>query len=99
MIDLHIEQVFPLGEIGEHLPKRRGKKAHKSIGYRWAGPGLRGIKLESVKVGGIRYTSREALDRFFARLDGDDAVTASSTSKRREHEIAAAERELDQAGI
>lgn len=54
----------PLTEAPNHLPKRRGKKVHYSTIYRWATKGARGRVLESVIIGGIRYTTVEALQRF-----------------------------------
>ena len=40
----------------------------KSTLRRWAGLGLRGVRLETIKVGARRCTSREALQRFVRRL-------------------------------
>ena len=37
-----------------------------STGYRYALRGFRGIRLETIVVGGRRFTSREALRRFVA---------------------------------
>jgi len=66
-IDLHTEQVIPLKEVPHHLPKRKGKRTHYQTVYRWATKGSNGKILASVKVGGIRYTSLEALQTFLRR--------------------------------
>ncbi len=66
-IDLRNETVIALSEVPNHLPKRNGKKTHYATVYRWALKGARGRILESTLIGGVRYTSLEALQRF---LDG-----------------------------
>jgi len=63
-IDLRNETVIALSEVPNHLPKRNGKKTHYATVYRWALKGARGNILESTLIGGIRYTSLEALQRF-----------------------------------
>ena len=63
-IDLANERMVAVTEVPEHLPRRRGKKVHISTIYRWIQRGARGKVLESALLGGIRYTSLEALQRF-----------------------------------
>ena len=36
--------------------------------YRWASHGCRGVRLETIQIGGTKCTSREALDRSFEEL-------------------------------
>ena len=60
---------------------------HYATLFRWAQKGCRGTRLETILVGGIRYTSREALDRFIAGCSGISTpvpivATASSGSGR-----------------
>ncbi len=70
MIDIRTEELITLAKAASELPPRRlGRRAHVSTLYRWVGHGLRGVRLEAVQVGGTRCTSREALQRFFDRLD------------------------------
>lgn len=64
--DLHNEQLVPLSDVPGLLPRRRGKKVHYQTVYRWTTKGAGGHRLDSVKVGRIRYTSVEALRRFTA---------------------------------
>jgi Protein of unknown function (DUF1580) len=47
---------------------RQGRPTHVATLYRWAGRGIRGVRLEAVRVGGCLYTSREAMQRFAERL-------------------------------
>jgi len=58
------ERLIPLKEAPNFLPKRSGKKVHYSTLYRWATKGARGRILETVMVGGVRFTSIEAINRF-----------------------------------
>lgn len=54
--------------------------------YRWATEGLRGVKLESWFIGGKRYTSMAAIDRFNARqtaLRNGQAVDPPTSRKKR----------------
>ncbi|QDV73804.1 DUF1580 domain-containing protein [Botrimarina mediterranea] len=61
---LNGEQLVSLQEVPDYLPTRRGKKVHITTIYRWVLKGVRGKVLESALLGGIRYTSLEALQRF-----------------------------------
>lgn len=73
---LQRERLLPLTEVVKHLPTRKGKRTHYSTVYRWATKGTRGRVLESCLVGGIRYTSHEALERFIThahRGEHDDS--------------------------
>lgn len=85
-------ELIPLHEVPRLLPKRRGKRVHLSTVYRWARPGVRGVRLEVTQVGAQRCTSRDALSRFFARLAGEPQ--AQRTPAKRQRAIERAEREL-----
>ncbi len=59
---------------------------HVSTIYRWRLRGIRGVKLETFLIGGRRYTSVEAIERFTERIprliraitkSGDDALVLS----------------------
>lgn len=96
-IDVQEEQVISLREACGILPRRRaGKKPAIETLYRWSLRGCRGIRLETVQVGGTRCTSVEALQRFFDALTSaaDAAQPALSTAPvltaTRRREVAAA---------
>lgn len=60
-----------LRDVPRQLPVRpNGKRLHISAVYRWTMRGVKGVRLETVKLGGSTYTSREALQRFSERLTG-----------------------------
>jgi hypothetical protein len=54
--------------------------------WRWALRGVDGVKLESFKIGGRRYTTAEALDRFVARLNGPRSANEPQVSSQRERQ-------------
>lgn len=100
MINLTDETVLSLTGATQYLPRRRvGKRPHVATLYRWAQSGCRGVKLETLQVGGTMCTSLEALQRFCERLSGNEPGVPSKTSKQRVSEIAKAEAELSAAGI
>lgn len=99
------EDLLTLSQAAEMLPRGRdGKKRHLSTLWRWITYGVRGQKLESILIGNVRYTSREAIDRFIARLNAvrpADSTPPASARKLAEHEdrSAAFRRQLHAAGI
>jgi len=74
--DFQQEQAITLAQAANHVPKRHGKKVHYSTLYRWATKGARGRVLESRLIGGIRYTTVEALQRFI----NPEGITQQKTS-------------------
>ena len=99
-IDLTHEKLITLGTAAHTLP---GGPVHVSTIHRWRMKGARGIKLETVLRGGVRFTSPEALERFFAattaRAAGEPAPTPQVTLKQRNAAFQKAESILDQARI
>ena len=60
MIDLNTEPLIPVSQLRERLPSaQNGKQISLGSIYRWLDRGL-----ESVKIGGTRYTSMAAVARF-----------------------------------
>ncbi|QDV73859.1 DUF1580 domain-containing protein [Botrimarina mediterranea] len=58
------EQLVAISEVPTLLPARHGKRLHMSTVYRWVLKGARVKVLDSAMLGGVRYTSLEALQRF-----------------------------------
>jgi hypothetical protein len=103
-MSLDTEKLISLRKACRTIPGRE-KPLHVSVIYRWATTGLRGgIKLECKQIGGIRYTSAEALERFFQRLtaasglEADAGKPAIRTPARRQREHNKADAELAAAG-
>jgi hypothetical protein len=66
--------------------------------WRWALKGVGGVRLESIKIGGVRFTSRQACDRFLAALNGSPNPQPSAPPSRTSRAEVAA-RKLDALGI
>ena len=98
-IDIQTDTLLQISDVSKHLPG----KIHVASIWRWVNRGVRGVKLETVLIGGRRYTSAEALQRFIERTtraaDGEPAIQQARTSRQRQRAIDAANAELDQAGI
>lgn len=103
MIDINSERLIPLRDIpqlGILPPRRSGSRLNVSTIYRWALHGQRGVKLESLKIGGQRVTSLNALQTFCSALahtcsDSAPQSNPKSTNERRK-EVGS---QLDKAGI
>ena len=80
------------------LPRRsRGNRYHVSTIYRWASRGFRGIKLRTVRVGGVKCTRRGWLSEFFAALTNADSHTVQQiTPASRQRDVDRACRQLDE---
>lgn len=90
MIDITNEELIQLSKVPQHMPKRaNGKKIHVSAVYRWINRGLRGVRLEVIRIGGTSYTSKEALQRFAERLTGPQSPSPNSrvATKSRQKKI------------
>jgi len=98
-MDMLRENLVTLSEAARGLPGRRqGKRIHPSTVYRWAVRGIRGHRLEVVRIGGTVYTSCEALQRFAERLTAaPDGFPPTTPSKN--HTIEAVEGTLDSFGL
>lgn len=86
MTDLLDEQRISLTALSQELG------VHVSTVWRWVLRGLRGHHLECVRIGGRRYTTREAFARFIAATNGQRLPTPD---KQRTAEVDRAEEELD----
>lgn len=92
MISIDSETLLTLQEVSQHLPARNGRRLHYSTIFRWAQRGVRGRRLETLLVGGTRFTSLEALSRFLA---ADSSTLETKVSDG----VLEAERQLKRDGI
>ena len=99
MIDVQTEQLLTIGEAARSLPGR----PNLSTLHRWRQRGIRGIALETILIGGQRFTSREALQRFFdastAAADGQIAPSRPSVARTAEQAVARKELEALEADV
>lgn len=96
---LQNEKLLTMGEARKVVASKTGRRMDISSLWRWAVRGVRGIKLEHIRVGRELRTSRQALDRFYRRLAEayvDERSPATSITSSRH---SAAEAELEAAGL
>jgi hypothetical protein len=91
-VDIYSEQLLSLTDAAKSLP---GRPAASTI-FRWRLRGVRGVKLETCLIGGRRYTSMEALERFSAATtaSADGQPLPVRTPSQRQLAIKRAEQEL-----
>jgi hypothetical protein len=101
MIDLMKENIMSLAEATKHVPPSRGgRKTHLSTILRWVVKGVKGVRLEAVRLGGRWVTSEQALQRFAERSTPNLADPHLPRSpKQRDTAFRRAERRLEKAGI
>ena len=68
--------------------------------HRWRLRGVRGTKLESCIIGGLRWTSREAIARFIAAQNASEAPASKGlTPTQRKRQSDKAAWELEAMGV
>ena len=77
MIDIEKEKPLSLAEATRVMPKIDGKKLHVSTLWRWCKKGLRGVRLEHIRIGHRVCTSYQAISRFVNALADVEALTTS----------------------
>jgi len=95
------DDLIPLAKVAKFLPPEVGK-VHASTATRWAlrGVGNPRVKIETVKIGGRRYVTREAVEKFIAELSKvRGATTTTAISSKRQKQIHDTEAELDNTGV
>lgn len=110
-IDLEHEQALSLTDAAKALPAIDGKKPHISTIWRWCRKGVRGVRLEYVRLGHRICTSRAALGRFAQQLAEADPEPEPDrqpqrrteprrrSAKQRARDIARAETECAKMGV
>ena len=96
-IDIENEELLTITQAAKRCPAR----PHVATMWRWVLNGLDGVKLDSIKVGGKRLTSAEAISRFIAATTAQASgePLPSRSPKQRERAVEQAERELAAAGV
>ena len=74
------EELFTLTEATKIMPRVNGRRPAVSTLWRWCRKGLRGVRLEYLRIGRNIVTSRQALLRFFANLADADSNADESAS-------------------
>ena len=95
-VDLTAETLIPLPAAASRVPPAG---VALSTAHRWRLNGVRGNKLATVLVGGRRYTSIEALERFLAAINGGQVATPSLSAATAKRQKATAAALRDRHGI
>ena len=106
MIDTITEKPIPLDQLPvEAIPGRGGKPVHMVTLSLWYRRGVRGVRLETLMVGGRRCTSLEALSRFYQAVSqaksthpSHGAVAVARTQREAKRAVRDACKELEAAG-
>src|SRR5438477_12344262 len=88
MICSMTDTMLTLAQAAREVPNRSGGRGvDVATVWRWTSRGIHDQRLETLLVGGIRFTSREALQRFFwavtAAADGTGAPRHTSRERER----------------
>jgi len=82
-ININDEQLLTVREAAARIPGRgKANTLHPSTIVRWATRGVGGVKLETVRIGGMLYTSTEAISRFVAAANNHSTHTDSPKPAR-----------------
>jgi hypothetical protein len=96
MIDVEAETLIQFPEARSAFPGDR--RVSLATLHRWRQKGVRGVKLETTLIGGLRYTSKEAIVRFIAAQNAHDTPAAPAppaiTASQRRRQSEAARQEL-----
>jgi len=102
------ERLMSLTEATKFLPRVNGKRPAISTLWRWCRKGIKGQRLEYIRMGRGIVTSAEALGRFFAALaEADPPLDGPPPPRRprtpseraRQRSLDEADRILARAGI
>lgn len=97
-IDPLAGNLLTLAQAARALPtRRRGSKVAVSTVWRWATRGIRGVRLEIVRVGGVTYTTAAAIRDFVEQTNSAASPGQSPSRPSRRSQRAVAD--LDRLGI
>jgi len=98
-IDLRTEAVISFPDAAKVLPA--ASRPSYATFWRWWRRGVRGVKLETLLIGGKRYTTAEAMQRFVAALSAPDSSRCPlrSTPVRRDRSQISIEAKLRGEGV
>jgi len=73
--DLRDDKPLSLFDAADYLGKLTGRKPHVSTLWRWCMKGCKGVRLESICIGGKRFVTANAIEQFI------DASTTAQSAK------------------
>lgn len=98
MVSLANESLLTLAQARSAFPGRN--RLGLATLHRWRLKGVRGVRLETCLIGGLRYTSKEAIERFFAAQNAlEEPARPTLTATQRARQAEAAQQALKAAGM
>ena len=97
MINVRVETLLSFNAALTAFPG--GKRQCLATLHRWRLHGVRGTRLETVLIGGARYTSAEAIDRFIAAQNAGETPTPQFTPSQRRRMGEDARKALAEIGV
>ena len=91
--------LIPFDQVPDVLPRRRGRKHHKSTVYRWADVGVDGVRLRYLQVAGQKCTTRDWLMEFFHKITARKRVSRDSPGRRSTARVECTRQTLSRSGI
>lgn len=76
-MNIQQENMLSMTQASAWCEENLGNRVNRSTIHRWRTSGARGVKLETILIGGRRYTSSEAMQRFFAETTATDGESAT----------------------
>ena len=96
-IDPTNETLIPFNSAREAFPG--GKRLSLATLHRWRLNGVRGTRLETILIGGSRFTSAEAIARFIGNQNPAESAEPAITGRQRRTMAETANKLLAEAGI
>jgi hypothetical protein len=96
-IDTTLETLVTFADARTAFPGDR--RLSNATLHRWRLHGVRGVRLETVLIGGLRYTSKEAIERFITAQNADETPARVPTPAQRRRQADAAQAALQEAGL
>lgn len=78
------QQLIEISQCPSYLESKTGNRVHVATVYRWVKDGIAGVTLDTIFIGGKRYSTPEALDQFF-----QESTAAKAERPAQHHNIKA----------
>jgi hypothetical protein len=91
-----LRDAMPLSRASDYIPGN----PHVATLWRWVAKGVRGCKLNVIRVGGRTMVTPDAIETFLAALNAaDEPQTPELTTGQRRRQSVAARQALEEIGI
>ena len=92
MVDRNRERLLTLDQARRLFPGRDGNPVCYRTVWRWVRTGLRGVRLETIRMGQRHVTSEQAIDRFIARYTAVCEPDAEIRPRHRQEDLTTEQR-------